>query len=296
MKNNLLFKFILFVVAVFALWLSRESISVMWAWIGDRETVTASMQNMGMWGPLVLCSLFILQVFLAFIPGQALMVACGYLYGFWDGFLLSWLSLAIGGEAAFVLARRYGRSFAEKWISPDVLARWDKSAEGQGVGFYTLSLVMPLIPNDAMCYVAGLGKISHRRFSLANLLGRGIACIVTSWIGAFGAHVPAYTWIALIAIAVFLAGWVVCKKAGISPRVKKGLANAAGMSIANTYRRIFQLKYEVKGLETLPAGPKIIAIKHTNVTDAIFLPVILSRMPRSASCSCTGHLHPGNRL
>ncbi|HMD80468.1 MAG TPA: VTT domain-containing protein, partial [Anaerolineales bacterium] len=149
MKNNFLFKFILFVVAVFALWLSRESISVMWAWISDRETVTSSMQNMGMWGPLVLCCLFILQVFLAFIPGQALMVACGYLYGFWDGFLLSWLSLAIGGEAAFVLARRYGRSFAEKWISPDVLARWDKSAEGQSVGFYTLSLVMPLIPNDA---------------------------------------------------------------------------------------------------------------------------------------------------
>ena len=280
MKNNLLFKFILFVVAVFALWISRASISVMWAWISDRETVAASMENMGMWGPLVLCMLFILQVFLAFIPGQALMVACGYLYGFWGGFLLSWLSLAVGGEAAFVLARRYGRSFAENWISPDVLARWDKSAENQGVGFYTLSLVMPLIPNDAMCYVAGLGKISHHRFSLANLLGRGIACVFMSWLGAFGPQAPAYVWSILIAIAVFLAGWVVCKKAGISPRVKKGLANAAGMSIANTYRRIFQLKYEVKGLETLPAGPKIIAINHTNVTDAIFLPVILSRLPR----------------
>jgi uncharacterized membrane protein YdjX (TVP38/TMEM64 family) len=296
MKNNFLFKFILFVVAVFALWLSRESISVMWAWISDRETVTSSIQNMGMWGPLVLCSLFMLQVFLAFIPGQALMVACGYLYGLWDGFLLSWLSLAMGGEAAFVLARRYGRSFAEKWISPHVLARWDKSAEGQGVGFYALSLVMPLIPNDAMCYVAGLGKISHRRFSLANLLGRGIACIVTSWIGAFGAHAPAYVWLILIAIAVFLVGWAICKKADISPRIKKDLADAAGMPIANTYRRIFQLKYEGKGPETLLAGPKIIAINHTNVTDAIFLPVILSRMPRSASGGCLGYLHPGNRL
>lgn len=280
MKNNYLFKFILFVVALLALWLSRESISAMWSWISDRETVTASMQHLGIWGPLVLCILFILQVFLAFIPGQALMVACGYLYGFWGGLLLSWLSLVVGGEAAFILARRYGRSFAEKWISADVLARWDKSAEGQGVGFFALSLVMPFIPNDAMCYVAGLGKISHRRFSLANLLGRGAACIVTSWIGAFGAHAPIYVWFIVIAIAIFLAGWAIYRKVVNSPRIRKELANAAGMAIAKTYQGIFRLKYEVKGLETLPAGPKIIAINHTNVTDAIFLPLILSKLPR----------------
>ncbi|MCI0609119.1 MAG: VTT domain-containing protein [Anaerolineae bacterium] len=120
---------------------------------------------------------FYLQVFLAFIPGQALMVACGYLYGFSGGFLLSWLSLAVGGEVAFILARRCGRSFAEKWISANVLARWDKSAEG--VGFFTLSLVMSLVPNDAMCYAAGLGKISHLEAAASGLplVGVHATCI-----------------------------------------------------------------------------------------------------------------------
>ena len=280
MKNKLLFKVILLVVAIFILWMSRESISALWSWISDRETVTTSMEQMGIWAPLVLCILFILQVFLAFIPGQALMVASSYLYGFWGGFMLSWLSLVIGGEAAFLLARHYGRSFAEQWISPNVLARWDKSSEGQGVGFFTLSLVMPLVPNDAMCYVAGLGKISQRRFSVANFLGRGIACLVMSWIGAFGPHAPAYVWFILITMAICLVGWGIYKKAGNSPRIKKDLANAAGMSIAKTYKNLFRLKYEVKGFESLPPGPKIIAINHTNVTDAIFLPLIFSEMPR----------------
>ena len=280
MKHNFLFKIILFVVALLALWISRESISAMWTWISNLETVTASMERMGIWGPLVLCTLFVLQVFLAFIPGQALMVACGYLYGFWGGFLLSWLSLAAGGEAAFVLARRYGRSFAEKWISANVLTRWDKSAEGQGVGFFTLSLVMPLVPNDAMCYVAGLGKISHRRFSAANLLGRGLACVVTSWIGAFGTQAPSYVWVIGIALLALVAGWAIYKKAGSFPQIKKELANAVGTFIAKTYQKIFGLRYEVKGLETLPRGPKIIAINHTNVTDAIFLPLIFSKVPR----------------
>jgi uncharacterized membrane protein YdjX (TVP38/TMEM64 family) len=160
------------------------------------------MDQIGIWGPLVLFILFVLQVFLAFIPGQALMVASGFLYGFWGGFLLSLLSLVAGGELAFVLARRYGRSFADKWISPNVLARWDQAAQGAGIRFFTISLVMPLMPNDAMCYVAGLGKISHRRFSIANLLGRGIACVFTSAAGAFGSNFPWQIWITLIAILV----------------------------------------------------------------------------------------------
>ena len=280
MKNHLFFKLILFVLAMFTLWVSRDSISALWLWISDRGTVTASMERAGLWGPLVLFILFVLQVFLAFIPGQALMVACGYLYGFWGGFLLSWLSLVVGGEIAFLLARRYGRAFAEKWISRNVLARWDKSSAGQGFGFFTLSLVMPLVPNDAMCYVAGLGKISHRRFSLANLSGRGMACLVTSWIGAFGMQAPPHVWVFVIVISACVAAGVIYKKFGIHPQTKKKLANAMGMAIVRTYQRIFGIKYEVKGLEELPAGPKIIAINHTNVTDIAFLPLTLSKIPR----------------
>ena len=189
-------------------WVSREPVSAMWKWFSDREAVTTSMDHLGIWGPLVLAVLFLLQVFLAFIPGQALMIASGYLYGFWGGFLLSWLSLVVGGEFTFVLARRYGRDFAEKWISSSVLARWDKIARGQSVIFYTITLVMPFVPNDAMCYVAGLGRINHRRFSLANLLGRGMACVITSWVGAFGLHAPSYVWIIVLSLALLaLLAW-----------------------------------------------------------------------------------------
>ena len=82
MKNNLLLKLILFVAALFLLWILREPLAGTWEWFSDREAVTASMDRSGIWSVLILFILFVLQVFLAFIPGQALMVACGYLYGF----------------------------------------------------------------------------------------------------------------------------------------------------------------------------------------------------------------------
>ena len=202
MKLTLFSKFMVLTATLTGIWVARQPLFAMWKWFGNRDTVTASMDNLGVWGPFVLVVLFILQVFLAFIPGQALMVACGYLYGFWGGFLLSWLSLVVGGEIAFLLARRHGRPFAEKWISPDVLARWNRNADGQGITFYAISLVMPLVPNDAMCYVAGLDRITHRRFTTANLLGRGLACLVTSWIGAFGTQAPTYVWIIIIVLGL----------------------------------------------------------------------------------------------
>jgi uncharacterized membrane protein YdjX (TVP38/TMEM64 family) len=198
----------------------REPISGTWAWFSDRDAVAVSMQNAGILGPVVLFILFVLQVFLAFIPGQALMVACGYLYGFWGGFLLSWLSLVVGGEAAYILARKFGRLFAERWISPEVLSRWDSAAKGQGIAFFAVTLVMPLVPNDAMCYVAGLGTISHRRFVIANMLGRGMACVITSAAGAFGGNIPWQGWALLVAIFVIIGlAWYVAKNRSSNPLI-----------------------------------------------------------------------------
>jgi len=220
MKNNHFFKLILLAAIFIVLWTLREPISSTWAWFSDRDAVAVSMQNAGIFGPVVLFILFVLQVFLAFIPGQALMVACGYLYGFWGGFLLSWLSLVVGGEAAYILARKFGRLFAERWISPEVLSRWDKAAKGQGIAFFAVTLVMPLVPNDAMCYVAGLGTISHRRFVIANMLGRGMACVITSAAGAFGGNIPWQGWALLIAIFVIIGlAWYVAKNRISNPLI-----------------------------------------------------------------------------
>jgi uncharacterized membrane protein YdjX (TVP38/TMEM64 family) len=212
MKTHFLLKWILVAGTPLLLWASREPIAAMWRWFSDRSAVEASISTLGIWGPVVLFILFVLQVFFAFIPGQALMVACGFLYGFWSGFLISWLSLVVGGELAFVLARRYGRTFAAQWISTDVLARWDKSSTGQDIAFFAVTLFMPLVPNDAMCYVAGLGKISRIRFSIANLLGRGIACALTSAAGAFGGHISLQGWVILIVIGIAVGAiWLVLR-------------------------------------------------------------------------------------
>ena len=195
------------------MWIYRQPLIESLQWFSDLNAVIESIKGYGLWGPFVLFILFILQTFLALIPGQALMVASGYIYGFGGGILITWISLVVGGQMAFWLARRYGRPFAEKWVSAKILDRWDKSAAGQGIGFYVITLVMPFFPNDAMCYVAGLGKMSGRRFLIANIMGRGIASFLTVIVGAFADEIPSLIWIAIVAFIVLgIAGWVAARR------------------------------------------------------------------------------------
>jgi len=199
--------------AVFEMWSFREPMFEALRWFSDLNAVTLSIRGYGLWGPAVLFVLFILQTFIAFIPGQALMVSSGYIYGFTGGILITWISLVIGGQAAFWLARRYGRPFAEKWVSAPTLDRWDRSAAGQGIGFYVVTLVMPFFPNDAMCYVAGLGNMTFRRFLAANIIGRGIASFLTVVVGAYSDQIPGLLWMAIIAFIVLgIIGWFVARQ------------------------------------------------------------------------------------
>jgi len=210
------------VIALPILWKLHAPLASMLQWFSDREAVSQAIQNSGLWGPVILFVLFVLQTFIAFIPGQALMIASGYIYGFTGGFLITWLSLVAGGQMAFWLARRYGRHFAEKWISPALLNRWDKSAAGHGVGFFAITLVLPFFPNDAMCYVAGLGRMSAQRFLIANMLGRGMASFITVLLGAYGSKIPVQVWVAAgVLILVGLLGWQIAKRVQ-NPFVKGG--------------------------------------------------------------------------
>lgn len=221
MKRKIFSVYLLASVALVAIATFWPHISNLFLILGDSHKVIALLRDSGPWGWFILIILLILQAFLAFIPGQGLMVASGYIYGFWQGLLLTWFGLTLGGQMSFWLARRYGRSFASRFVSKKVLARWDSIAARQGVGFYTISLFLPIFPNDAMCFVAGLGEISFRRFLVANMIGRFIATAAMTFMGAYGTQIPMSVWvILLIALMLFLVVWKLRKNFLVCPNTK----------------------------------------------------------------------------
>lgn len=191
----------------------REPIANYLEIITDQERVSNYLQGFGPLGPAVLFCLLVAQVFVAVIPGHALMVTAGYVYGE-TGLLIVILSTILGSQLAFTIARRYGRDLIYKLASPEIIEKWDKIARHQGIIFYFFSFVLPIFPSDLMCYVAGLATISPRRFFVANVLGRTCCAVFVTLIGIYGMNPPLWFWIlAAVVVSGFFSGWAAYKKA-----------------------------------------------------------------------------------
>jgi uncharacterized membrane protein YdjX (TVP38/TMEM64 family) len=183
----------------------RTQIFEMIKMIGDREAIAAYLQNFGVVGPILLFIILALQVFLAIIPGHAFMVAGGYIYGLMMGTLITQFSTVIASQLAFLLTRKYGRPLVERMAPANVIEHWNKLAQSQGVVFFIFAFILPIFPNDLMCFIAGLSTISPKKFFMANFLGRLPCAIFVTLIGSHGFELPLYFWVLIVLGMVLLS-------------------------------------------------------------------------------------------
>lgn len=191
-----LFKLSSLTVVSAMMWMQRQPLASFFVWITDRQAVIQAIHSWGAWGLIILFALLFLQVIFAFIPGHALVLAGGYVYGLVIGSLVTAVSTILGGEVAFLLSRRYGRQMVERFVPARLVDRWDRVAASQGGWFYFISFILPVFPSDVMCFVAGLGKVKPGPFLVANAGGRILSALVLTLIGARGFNMPLPFWVA----------------------------------------------------------------------------------------------------
>ena len=217
--------------ALFVLWLTRTQLEDLWRLLQSREEIVGRVQQYGLWGPVMVFILLVLQAITPMAPGQPVMITSGYLYGqFWGG-LLTATAIFLSGEMGFIIARYAGRPAVYRLFSPKITDYWERMAANQGVLFYTCAFILPFFPSDLMLYVAGLGNISPRRFAYANLLGRLPLSVSITILGAYNLNPPAVFWF-IPAITLFLAAVGLYKCQAISPAIHI-------MGIVNIMRKMF---------------------------------------------------------
>ena len=176
-------------------WLFREKLEASLSILRDREQLAAKARQLGPVAPLVLGLLLMLQVIIPMIPGQAIVLTCGYLYGPVGGGLLTATALFLSGQIAFATARYAGRPIVYRLASPKALDHWERLAAQRGVIFYACAYTLPFMPSDLLVYVAGLGHLSTRRFTAANILGRLPMGVITAILGAYQLKPPPAFWL-----------------------------------------------------------------------------------------------------
>ena len=126
----------------------------------------------------------ILQVVIAPIPGQAAAFAGGFIFGFWKGWALTTLGLVIGSLIAMSLARLLGISLVRKVVPDSIIKRFDSVISDGGYMTFFMIFLLPALPDDAVCFLAGLTKLKLLPLSVVCLLGRAPGMAVLSLTGA----------------------------------------------------------------------------------------------------------------
>ncbi|GAA0717133.1 putative membrane protein YdjX (TVP38/TMEM64 family) [Halorubrum trapanicum] len=172
--------------------------------ITDAQALRTWLDQFGIFAPIVFVGIQALQVIVAPIPGQVVALVAGYLFGSFWGTVYSLTGVLIGSAVAFSLAKRYGRSFVENVIHEDVIARFDGFVDTVGIPGLFAFVIIPGLPDDAICFLSGLTKWSLPTFIGVIAVGRLPAYVLTVYAGgelASGRFLSAMALVALVVVA-----------------------------------------------------------------------------------------------
>jgi uncharacterized membrane protein YdjX (TVP38/TMEM64 family) len=174
-------------------------ISTAWSSIKDflqMENITRMVEEIGVFGPILLALIQVLQVIVAVIPGDFLIVVAGKVYGFAGGFSINLVSTLIACFVAFFIARLSGRKVVERMVPAKVLDKWMDVVDEKGSVFFVISFLVPVFPADAMNFVAGLSQISPKKFFLVCVIGRLPKIFLGTLLGS-GLQLSPIVWLAI---------------------------------------------------------------------------------------------------
>lgn len=136
-------------------------------------------------GVLMFLALQILQIVVALIPGAVVQVLGGVLFGGFWGTLLCVLGTFLGEAIVFYVVRRFGKPFVEAVIDSKNIKRLSflQDTKKCELAVFILFLI-PVMPKDALTYIAPLTRIKPSSFFLLSMLARSPWLVVSNVFGS----------------------------------------------------------------------------------------------------------------
>lgn len=146
-----------------------------------REWVDAS----GIWGRVLFVGMVVLQVVVAFIPGEPVELAAGYAFGFWEGSALTMAGFLLGSWLVFALVRKFGVKLVEVFFHKNKIAelRFLQNPRKAKIIAFLLMLI-PGTPKDFLSYFAGLTPLTLSQWLRIVALARIPSLVTSSLTGA----------------------------------------------------------------------------------------------------------------
>lgn len=151
----------------------------------EPEAFRAWVDSCGFWGKILFIGMVVLQVLVAFIPGEPIELAAGYAFGFWQGTALTLLGFLVGSLLVFLLVRILGVKMVEVFFPAEKirsLSFLKNPKKVKTIAF--LLMLIPGTPKDFLSYFAGLTPLTLPQWMLIVAIGRLPSLITSTATGA----------------------------------------------------------------------------------------------------------------
>ena len=166
----------------------------------NTDALRAWVESQGPWGPLAFILIQYIQTVIAPIPGNVSGVLGGMIFGWW-GILWSFIGSFFGYWTIYVLTRRFGRTLVEKVVAKKTLDKFDIIFSKRGPIILFCIFVLPMMPDDVVCYIAGLTNIPMGKLMAITTIGRFPPLVINNVIGS-GLGDGNYTFVIIFTVAL----------------------------------------------------------------------------------------------
>lgn len=151
--------------------------------VGEPESFRSWVDSHGVWSRVVFVLMVILQVVIAFIPGEPLEIGAGYAFGAWEGTFLCLLGMVIGSVLVFEFVRHFGVKVVEIFFSKEKIQSLHFLQSSGKLNVLTfIVLAIPGTPKDLLSYFIGLTEMPLSTWVFISAIAR-IPSVVTSTVG-----------------------------------------------------------------------------------------------------------------
>lgn len=146
------------------------------------EDLQNYIKGFGIAAPLILTLFQAFQVVVPVLPGYLGCAAGAVALGSWTGFWCNYIGISLGSIISFFLAKKYGIDIVLAMFPEKQYKKWSARIEKSKSyeRFLFIATLLPLFPDDFLCYFSGLIKMNSKRFIWIIILGKPWCILVYS--------------------------------------------------------------------------------------------------------------------
>lgn len=127
--------------------------------------------SFGVWANIIFMLVQVTQIVVPIIPGGLTTVFGVVIFGPFWGFIYNYISICAGSMLVFFISRTFGKSIILNFFGEGTFDKYkhrikDKTYEK----FFAWAILLPVAPDDFLCYLTGLSDMSFKKYATIILL------------------------------------------------------------------------------------------------------------------------------